>query len=114
MTLAELVTQAMPILVHSHSISFNPIEAAYRATPESVSSWETFRAEVATFCSTLANSDPCYNTKPFPLSLGGACEILVSAAGQSSAGITITRLTCLSLLSAAALQVSATDSSMHL
>lgn len=78
-TLAVLVTLALPALVYSHLLSSSSTMSTYRATPEGVSTWETFGAEVTAFCATLDDSNPCHDPVPFPKRAGGAVEIQVTA-----------------------------------
>ncbi len=76
-TLAMLMTQALPDLYHSHKLSSTPIDSKHRATPDDVTTWDSFEEEVASSCATVDNTNPCHGPAPFPAR--GYVKIRVSA-----------------------------------
>ena len=79
MTLAVLMTLALPALVYSHILSSYSTDSPFGAQPDKVSAWVGFEAEVAMFCATLDDSAPYYTPVPFPTVYGGAYGIEVTA-----------------------------------
>ncbi len=81
-TLAMLMKLAPPGLYYSHKLSTSPIDSKHRATPDGVTSWDSFEKEVAKSCATVDNTMPCHRPAPFPAD--GFVEISVSACPSHS------------------------------